>query len=608
MKKKNDNRAINQSKQEPMNEIDVELLPLPDAIKRLLGDITTLYFKAHGAHWNVVGPDFSEYHELFGEIFEDVYSSIDPFAEIVRKLGAKAPASLMEICMNRNLTDQEVMNNALALLQDLIVANNYVLDELEDIFDNATKNNQQGIANFTAERIDKHQYWRWQMNASIGVDVPNATIDLDEEPMETKNVKYNPDQPRDERGRFGSGGGGGGDGTGGATGHQNDSAPHPMVQKYERQLNEDKANLQEAADQYNNVINSNVAQVAGQINDAINADWATLEAQGLSEDQISQQINTAYGSAVNGASELEAALKEAGSGQTLANDPEKVNQLYEKLDSIHQDTLSTRGMTSSASSATNNINSATNEAARALNNINSAQALVQDSERTLEGIKETFKSDYTHNTKSFKATLIKVKDATDTAPFGEISALVSVFNNIDYVNDRVMPGAFQKSIDQYTTEGKSIPFVWSHQWNNPEAYIGKITEAKETSKGLQVKAELYNTQTAQHVRQLMKDGVVTQFSFAYDTIKEMKAKDGANELLELRILEAGPTLKGANPATEIIESKNIGAWKPTESTINNVENTDNAKPEEHNAKSEEQVNGMNSQTALAIVEVEIASL
>lgn len=158
--------------------------------------------------------------------------------------------------------------------------------------------------------------------------------------------------------------------------------------------------------------------------------------------------------------------------------------------------------------------------------------------------------------KSVAATF-EVKAANDDAPNGEVTALVSVFGNTDLVGDRVMPGAFEKSLKSISDAGKSIPFVWSHQWSDPNAYIGKVVKAEETEKGLVVTASLFATETAQHIKTLLAEGVVTEFSFAYDIIDEAKGKDGVNELLELHVLEVGPTLKGANPATELMNVRSL---------------------------------------------------
>lgn len=186
------------------------------------------------------------------------------------------------------------------------------------------------------------------------------------------------------------------------------------------------------------------------------------------------------------------------------------------------------------------------------------------------GVNRTYEADQERTTRSGTGEPVKTKriNAAATIQFkaaegsetaGEFVAVVSVFDNVDLVGERVMKGAFEKSLKQYEESGRSIPVVWSHQWSDPDYYIGAVREAKETSEGLEVRAELFDTATAKHLKTLMKEGVVTEFSFAYDIKKEGKGADGVRELRELHILEVGPTLKGANPATRLINVRSADA-------------------------------------------------
>ncbi len=59
-----------------------------------LGTTFAFYTKAIGFHWNVKGPDFSEFHDLFGDIYADAQGAIDPIAESILKLGFDSPATL----------------------------------------------------------------------------------------------------------------------------------------------------------------------------------------------------------------------------------------------------------------------------------------------------------------------------------------------------------------------------------------------------------------------------------------------------------------------------------------------------------------------------------
>ena len=139
---------------------------LSDALKVLMADVVTEYFVAHGYHWNVEGSDFSQYHGLFEDIYGDVYGSIDPIAENLRKLDVYAPFSLKSFLDLRTVESKEVKPEPKAMAKELLRINDEVLKSLEVAFKSATTENEQGIANFLADRIDMHQKWRWQLKAS----------------------------------------------------------------------------------------------------------------------------------------------------------------------------------------------------------------------------------------------------------------------------------------------------------------------------------------------------------------------------------------------------------------------------------------------------------
>ena len=139
------------------------------ALRRTLADAVTLYLRAHGYHWNVVGSDFSQYHELFEAIYSDTLGSLDPIAESIRKLDGVAPFRLPELMALRSIGDDSLVAPLpAAMTVDLLEANEMMLDTLRAAFAIAAGTaDEQGIANFLAERIDQHQKWSWQLRSSL---------------------------------------------------------------------------------------------------------------------------------------------------------------------------------------------------------------------------------------------------------------------------------------------------------------------------------------------------------------------------------------------------------------------------------------------------------
>lgn len=157
-----------------------------------------------------------------------------------------------------------------------------------------------------------------------------------------------------------------------------------------------------------------------------------------------------------------------------------------------------------------------------------------------------------------KQSTIRGFKAIDEAQ-GTFEALVAVFGNVDLAGDRIVKGAFADSLKAWTAKGRPIPVVFSHDWQNLDAHIGEVLDAKETDDGLWIKGQLdMEDPAAAKVFRLMKRGTLAEFSFAYDVVEE-KLQNGANELLKLDLIEVGPTLKGMNPATQLLGVKSTAA-------------------------------------------------
>ena len=154
-----------------VGSVEDDTVPQPtklvDQLEVLLADTSIFYHTVHEFHWNVMGTDFYEYHKLFDDIVSDVYESIDPIAENIRKLGSIVSYDLSSLLQTSTLKKEKTdSTEAKALTSDLFKLNSSLIDTLNKTFDFANKENQQGIANFIAERIDKHQKWGWFLKAS----------------------------------------------------------------------------------------------------------------------------------------------------------------------------------------------------------------------------------------------------------------------------------------------------------------------------------------------------------------------------------------------------------------------------------------------------------
>lgn len=181
--------------------------------------------------------------------------------------------------------------------------------------------------------------------------------------------------------------------------------------------------------------------------------------------------------------------------------------------------------------------------------------------------------------KSFGVAELK---ATGPASAGSFEAIVSVFGNVDKGGDRVVPGAFKRTL-QAPPEGRGFPpVVWTHLWGvvpigssqKAEEVEGYKTAKGETVDGLFIAGDLFvdEHQTAKEVYTAMTrkggDGlpVLRDMSFGYAAVEfltsaksdfEPVSSAHKRDLLDVDLFEVGPTLVGMNDAASLGEAKGL---------------------------------------------------
>jgi starvation-inducible DNA-binding protein len=139
---------------------------LIEAMKIVLGTSFALYLKMHVAHWNVEGPDFPALHAFFGEMYAEIWASIDETAEQIRQLDAYAPSSMERMLELSKVVSLNDPLPARDLVLTLITDQEIMLGCLSDAFHTAEATDKQGLANYLAERMEAHSKHRWQLRAT----------------------------------------------------------------------------------------------------------------------------------------------------------------------------------------------------------------------------------------------------------------------------------------------------------------------------------------------------------------------------------------------------------------------------------------------------------
>ena len=124
-----------------------------------------MYLKAHNYHWNVEGSNFPQYHDFFGNLYQELHGAVDPIAEEIRALDAYVPGSLSRFLELTEIEDELSIPNGVEMARRLMVDNQKVIMTLDMAFKLADEFDQQGLADFIAGRLDAHKKHGWMLRS-----------------------------------------------------------------------------------------------------------------------------------------------------------------------------------------------------------------------------------------------------------------------------------------------------------------------------------------------------------------------------------------------------------------------------------------------------------
>lgn len=124
-----------------------------------------LYLKCHNYHWNVEGPDFTQYHAFLGDLYNELWLAVDLIAEHTRTLQVYVPGSLVRFKELSVVDDAITIPKAQNMLTIIRDDNQKVIKVLQEARDYSETAKTYGITNFLEDRIDIHFKHDWMLRS-----------------------------------------------------------------------------------------------------------------------------------------------------------------------------------------------------------------------------------------------------------------------------------------------------------------------------------------------------------------------------------------------------------------------------------------------------------
>lgn len=137
------------------------------ALKRAFATTYAFLVKAENFHWNVTGPDFVQYHKLFGSIYDEVDEELDDFAETLRGQNIYVPASFQQLKDMSTILDTTDVLPAKEMLRVLYMDNVKVHEVLLVAYQMSETNQLPDLCAFLSERIEEHREHGWKLYSTL---------------------------------------------------------------------------------------------------------------------------------------------------------------------------------------------------------------------------------------------------------------------------------------------------------------------------------------------------------------------------------------------------------------------------------------------------------
>ena len=139
---------------------------LTGALQKALADSFVLYFKTHGFHWNVEGPNFHALHIMFEGQYTEIWTALDEMAERIRALDEYAPVSYTQMVKNANIDETSQVPSAMDMIKILAEDNLAVVDTLQAALDIAQEAGDEASADLLITRIAAHEKAAWMLRST----------------------------------------------------------------------------------------------------------------------------------------------------------------------------------------------------------------------------------------------------------------------------------------------------------------------------------------------------------------------------------------------------------------------------------------------------------
>lgn len=138
-----------------------------ELLNHILADTYVLAVKTQNFHWNVTGPLFLQYHQMFESQYDELNEALDVLAERIRALGGIAPGSFASFLSFATLNEARDIPSPEAMLAQLLDDHESMIRAMRTGFDILDEAGDEVTIDLFVQRMASHEKTAWMLRASL---------------------------------------------------------------------------------------------------------------------------------------------------------------------------------------------------------------------------------------------------------------------------------------------------------------------------------------------------------------------------------------------------------------------------------------------------------
>lgn len=152
----------------PAKRLGYDKLETAEIVTKLNVSLSTyqvFFHKLQNFHWNTVGSDFFDVHELTEEMYKMALVDIDEIAERVRVFGKMPEDKLSAYLKSSIIEETSSEKSAEYMFYELIADLEKLTETFLDVHEHAAKNGDVGTTYMISKMIKELETYHWQLSS-----------------------------------------------------------------------------------------------------------------------------------------------------------------------------------------------------------------------------------------------------------------------------------------------------------------------------------------------------------------------------------------------------------------------------------------------------------